>query len=246
MDVIPVIDLKRGQVVHARQGQREKYRPIKTSLARSSAPAEVVAGLLRLHPFRRLYIADLDAIVGHGDHAETVTELAAMHPDLEIWVDSGMASAAAARAWLARVPGVLVLGSESQTDTVGLLQVRDDPRIVLSLDFRDNEFLGPAQILRDDGLWPARVIVMTLARVGSGSGPDLDCIAATVRRGRTVYAAGGVRNRADLDALARVGAAGALVATALHSGTVTAEDLNAIARPQRPGDVVGNRVTPTS
>ncbi|MFW6184077.1 MAG: HisA/HisF-related TIM barrel protein, partial [Chloroflexota bacterium] len=40
------------------------------------------------------------------------------------------------------------------------------------------------------------------------------------------YAGGGVRGPADLDALARAGAAGALVATAFHHGTLTAADLD--------------------
>jgi phosphoribosylformimino-5-aminoimidazole carboxamide ribotide isomerase len=39
------------------------------------------------------------------------------------------------------------------------------------------------------------------------------------------YAGGGVRHRADLEALARAGAAGALVATAFHRGILTAADL---------------------
>ena len=46
---------------------------------------------------------------------------------------------------------------------------------------------------------------------------------------RRVYAAGGVRNRADLEALRAAGAAGALVATALHAGTIKAGDLVEIA-----------------
>ena len=64
MDVIPVIDIKNGQVVHAQGGRRDSYRPIRTPLSPTSAPADVAAGLLRLAPFRNLYIADLDAIEG--------------------------------------------------------------------------------------------------------------------------------------------------------------------------------------
>ena len=43
---------------------------------------------------------------------------------------------------------------------------------VLSLDFRGETFLGPQGLLDDAALWPHRVIVMTLARVGGGEGPD--------------------------------------------------------------------------
>jgi phosphoribosylformimino-5-aminoimidazole carboxamide ribotide isomerase len=75
------------------------------------------------------------------------------------------------------------------------------------------------------------VIVMTLARVGSSAGPDVQRVADIVGRAgkRRVYAAGGVRDRDDIDALRGAGAAGVLLATALHSGTITAGDLVMIA-----------------
>jgi phosphoribosylformimino-5-aminoimidazole carboxamide ribotide isomerase len=229
MEVIPVIDLQCGQVVHARGGSRESYRPIKTPLAPGSEPDAVVAGLLRLAPFRRLYIADLDAIEGRGSHDGVVASLSAAFPWIELWVDNG---ASDADAWLASGSGCLVIGSESQTDTALLRRLGGSPRIVLSLDFRGDVFQGPRAILDDPSLWPARVIAMTLARVGASSGPDVDRVAAVVQRAawRQVYAAGGVRDAADLHHLAATGAAGALVATALHNGTITARD---IVRPDR-------------
>lgn len=228
MDVIPVIDLLGGAVVHARGGRRDEYRPIETPLSPSAAPAAVLEGLLRLHPFRHLYVADLDAIEGRGGHAEVLAALARQGP--EIWLDNGARDAVALAAW----PGTLLLGSESQTGTALLAALRDEPRIALSLDFRGETFLGPPEILADSTLWPRRVVVMTLARVGGGAGPDLGRIAAVLARaeGRAVYAAGGVRNAADLRDVAELGAAGALVATALHSGAISGDALKAIARPR--------------
>jgi phosphoribosylformimino-5-aminoimidazole carboxamide ribotide isomerase len=76
------------------------------------------------------------------------------------------------------------------------------------------------------------VIALDLARVGTGSGVDLDLIAA-VRRVMpphvTVLAGGGVRGWGDLEQLAAVGCDGALVATALHTGAL---DRDAIAKAQ--------------
>jgi hypothetical protein len=43
-------------------------------------------------------------------------------------------------------------------------------RIVLSLNFRGDSFLGPKGLCDAPHLWPARVIVMTLARVGGDAG----------------------------------------------------------------------------
>ena len=84
--------------------------------------------------------------------------------------------------------------------------------------------------------WPnprfghSRVIVMTLARVGSGAGPDLARFAAirSIAGGRELYAAGGVRDARDLSALKAAGASGALIATALHEQRIVAADLEAM------------------
>jgi phosphoribosylformimino-5-aminoimidazole carboxamide ribotide isomerase len=125
-----------------------------------------------------------------------------------------------------------VVGSESLSDA-DLSRLRKAPpdRFVLSLDFRDDSFVGPQALLKDAGAWPRRVIVVTLSRVGAGDGPDLERVSEVVARAgsRGVYAAGGVRDRGDLEALRTAGAAGALIATALHAETIRAGDLVEIA-----------------
>ena len=92
--------------------------------------------------------------------------------------------------------GTLVIGSESQHDGALIAQHPNSPRVVLSLDFRGDAFQGPQGILAEPALWPQRIIVMTLARVGSGVGPDLRRLGSirSIARGREIYAAGGVRN----------------------------------------------------
>lgn len=233
MEIIPVIDLRGGCVVRARMGERHRYRPIETPLSRTSDPGAVVAGLLSLHRFRTLYIADLDAIEGRGDHRPVLAELRGRHPRLTLWVDSGIADAAAATAWLADGLGNLVLGSETQHDADLVRDLAMDRRVILSLDFRGAAFQGPPQLLADSRNWPDRVIAMTLARVGSGAGPDLPRLAAITAAApnRKLYAAGGVRDRADLAALERAGIAGALVASALHDGGLRAQDIADFAGP---------------
>jgi uncharacterized protein related to proFAR isomerase len=67
------------------------------------------------------------------------------------------------------------------------------------------------------------LLVIDLARVGSRGGPPLEAVTtlAAALPGVDVYAGGGVRDDRDIDALAQAGAAGALVATALHEGAIT-------------------------
>jgi uncharacterized protein related to proFAR isomerase len=75
IDIVPVIDLLGGQVVHAKRGERDRYRPIESALTAGSALQDIVAALLALHPFRACYVADLAAIRGTGDHRATVAVL---------------------------------------------------------------------------------------------------------------------------------------------------------------------------
>jgi phosphoribosylformimino-5-aminoimidazole carboxamide ribotide isomerase len=220
MEIIPVLDLKGGEVVRARMGERHLYAPIATPLAATSDPLDVARGLLAVHPFATLYVADLDAIAGRGDNTAALHQIKIGCPGVSLWVDNGIADATAAARWLDAGLGSLVLGSETQSNAALVRDLADDDRVILSLDFRATAFQGPQEILDEPSAWPARVIAMTLARVGSGAGPDVARLSAVQRiaPGRRIYAAGGVRDAADLAALARVGIAGALVATALHDG----------------------------
>lgn len=237
MQIVPVIDLMNGVVVRACAGARDQYRPIRTPLSSTSDPVDVARGLLAVHPFPALYVADLDAITGVGDNVEALARLKAALPDLVLWVDNGIAAPADAMTWLAAGTDHLVLGSESQADAALLRRLAGHDRVVLSLDFRGESFLGPPSLLADPNSWPRRVIAMTLTRVGGRGGPDWGRLAqvARIAAGRAVFAAGGVRDGADLAALNGLGIAGALVATALHDGRLTTADIKSqLHRPVRP------------
>lgn len=234
MKIIPVIDLKAGLVVHARRGERDSYQPIVSPLCRGSRPIDVVAGILDVHPFDTLYIADLAAIQGQGDHHAEIAELAAEFPSLGLWIDSGLGDPASCRAWLARGLGTLVLGSEAVADPAVVRQLRDETpagRLVLSLDFRGDRFLGPPELSRRVEDWPERLIAMTLSQVGSGAGPDFARLDEIKRRaeGRQIFAAGGVRGGEDLLELARRGINGVLVASALHDRRIGSTEIAAVA-----------------
>jgi phosphoribosylformimino-5-aminoimidazole carboxamide ribotide isomerase len=226
LKVIPVLDLIDGQVVRAVAGKRDDYQPLKSALCDSSRPDAVLDGLLALYPFRRIYIADLDAILGRGDHSDVVAGLHRSHPDLEFWVDGGFADTATAQAWQNAGLGRPVLGSES------LAMFADHDALptnsLLSLDFRGDDFLGPAAMLKTPERWPAEVIAMTLARVGMDGGPDLARLAQLQRLNPDcrLYAAGGVRHAGDLSELAKAGAAGVLLASALHDGRLSRSELD--------------------
>ncbi len=230
MLTIPVVDLMRGEVVRARMGDRASYRPIDSPLSPTSDPVDVVRGLLTVHPFQTLYLADLDAIQRSGDNFNALRRIRARFPALTMWVDIGAAAPDAVDAFIRADLGAPVIGSEVQRDVALIAGHEGSRRVVLSLDFRGDAFQGPMEILTEPRRWPRRVIVMTLARVGTREGPDLARFAAirSIADGRELYAAGGVRDAADLAELKAAGAAGALVATALHEGRLASTDLDAI------------------
>jgi phosphoribosylformimino-5-aminoimidazole carboxamide ribotide isomerase len=230
MNIIPVLDLRGGVVVRAQMGERQRYQPMVSPLSPTSDAADVTRGLLSVYPFTTIYIADLDAIEGSGDNTTVLRRLRAEFPALAFWVDSGIADIAAAERWLEAGFGHLVIGSESQTDIALVRHLASRGRMVLSLDFRGDAFQGPPALIEDVAAWPHRLIVMTLARVGSGTGPDLARLRA-VRDAApdcAIFAAGGVRDADDLAALGREGLAGALVATSLHDGRLRGSDIAAV------------------
>ena len=233
MEIIPVIDLKDGQVVHAHRGERALYRPVRSQLCRGSEPVEVVAGLLAVHPFATLYIADLDAIQARGNSIACIRQIRRRFPELRLWVDNGLADPVACRDWLAQDLSDLVLGSEAQRDRAILHALSDDDarrHLILSLDYKDDRFLGPADLLSAPSLWPDRIIVMTLSRVGSRGGPDLDLLRRWRKEApaKKIFAAGGVRGGEDLLALADCGTSGVLVATALHERRIGRAEIAAV------------------
>jgi phosphoribosylformimino-5-aminoimidazole carboxamide ribotide isomerase len=228
--IIPVLDLKDGQVVHARKGQRDLYRPIETPLSLTSEAASVAAGLRSLYPFPTFYIADLNAIAGGMPNDEALAALRGTKPQPQLWVDAGLAesgplAAALEKPWLRPV-----LGTESQKDAWLLARFAGHPNLILSLDFPGADFHGPAGIFDNVDLWPQTVIVMTLARVGAAGGPDFERLQAIKARAgkRAIIAAGGVRGADDIRSLAELGIDGALVATCLHSGTLTPDQIETL------------------
>src|SRR2546427_65318 len=78
----------------------------------------------------------------------------------------------------------------------------------------------------------AAMLVLDVARVGSGLGVDLDLVAALRRAhpGSELLAGGGIGSVRDLERLADSGCDGALIATALHDGSLANEHIEAVRR----------------
>jgi len=232
LQVIPVLDLARGEVVRGVRGERSAYRPVVSTLVAGSDPLVIAAALLPSGPIRgagsvALYVADLDAIQGAAPQIHTLRRLLALRNDLCLWLDAGPRSTGAGAALRVALGASaervrLVYGSESLAAGGAGQGLADDRQAILSLDTRLERPMDPAGLWSRPALWPRTIIVMTLDRVGTAAGPDLQTLPRlrALAPDRRWVGAGGIRNRADLDAAATTGASAWLVASALHDGTL--------------------------
>jgi phosphoribosylformimino-5-aminoimidazole carboxamide ribotide isomerase len=238
LQIIPVLDLMGGLVVRGRAGRRHEYRPIESPLVRDARPGTVSRAFAALG-LDRLYVADLDAIAGAEPAWPVYEELAAA--GWQLWIDAGAGTAERAermRRFAERAPAVtgIVIGLESLPDAKALARVTEmlgRANSIFSLDLIAGRPLaaagwGPIQaeeivaLAVECGI--PRTIVLDLARVGSGQGvgtADLCRRLAERSPALELIAGGGVRGPADLELLAAAGCSAALVATALHDGSLT-------------------------
>jgi HisA/HisF family protein len=240
MRLIPVLDLKGGIAVHAVRGERDRYAPVRSVLAASADPVVLARAFTTKLGCRDCYVADLDAIQGHGDHGSVIRGIADL--GIAVWLDAGIASPADAARALASGAARVIIGTETLGSPDALhpivSAVAHGPSTrpaacVLSLDLRDGRLLGGSSAVeRFDPIdlatlgWAAGItsfIVLDLARVGSGSGVQTGTamkLRAALPRAE-IIAGGGVRDATDVRELARLGLDGVLAATALHTGAIT-------------------------
>jgi phosphoribosylformimino-5-aminoimidazole carboxamide ribotide isomerase len=235
-EVLGVIDLRDGLAVRARGGRRERYMPIE-SVAGESIPRGDAIALARQYVTRfaltGLYVADLDGIErGLPPHAE-VGKLSSI--GMPVWLDAGIASASNAARALSSGPSRLIVGLETLPSFRALELIVESvgrERVVFSLDLRGGEPIAMVAeieeqspedlVARAAAADVGTMIVLDLARVGSGAGVDLEMLGRirSVAPSVAVYAGGGVRSIEEIVRLRDAGCSGALIASALLDGQI--------------------------
>ena len=261
MRIIGVLDLRDGIAVHARGGRRESYGPVRSRLL--AYPGDAVS-LVRLYremlDLRDLYVADLDALATGRPQRTIVRAVARAFAGATprgignerrpaVLVDGGIAAPEQARATLEDGATRAVVALEtlrSLDDLEPIVRAVGADRVTFSLDLRSGHPVGraaapdatPAAIAaRAVAAGVGSLLVVDLARVGSGAGADV-ALATALRAAHPeveLLAGGGVRDRRDLERLADAGVDGALVGTALHEGRLTREDVAALRDRRRDG-----------
>jgi phosphoribosylformimino-5-aminoimidazole carboxamide ribotide isomerase len=248
MDIIPVLDLSRGTAVWARAGDRARYEPVASALVPGTAgdPVALLKAFRARLGASSCYVADLDAIQGGAVQRAMLRELAQLETGFAgaIMVDAGAHTPESTFEVLACGASQVVVGLEtlrSFTVLAEIVRIVGTGRLVFSVDLRlGSPILHPS--IRDlaaanpDALRLAAqaveagvgsLLVLDLARIGTGCGVDLGLIEALRRRFPVarLLAGGGVLARRDLDRMRDAGCDGALVASAIHAGAITASDL---------------------
>ena len=217
IEVVPVMDLKAGTVVHAVGGRREAYQPVRSELFPSADPAAVAQVLVDRFQATWVYVADLDAIQGKLPDWHSLTGVA--NSGLKLLLDAGVgdldAAQTVARATVAgkQVDAVIVALEclRDLSDLPAVVRTIGQQRAVFSLDLLNGEPLGecPTLTTREpleiaDLAWDAgfrRLIVLDLAAVGRGQGPSTVelCRSLTARHAwPQLISGGGVRGEEDL------------------------------------------------
>ncbi len=254
MQIIPVLDLAGGVAVHAQAGDRSRYAPLISDLVphRTGDALAVLRAFHAVLGVHECYVADLDAIQGGALQRSLIRELAEFNTGFAgaLLVDAGTSHPGGALEVLSCGASEVVVGLETLqafSDLSAIVEVVGPTRLVFSLDLRlGNPVLHPA--MQDaSGAGPdalslaaqataagvATLLLLDLGRIGTGCGVDIGLLETLRRRFPRVrlLAGGGVLTRRDLERMRDVGCDGALVASALHTGRVSASDLSELTAP---------------
>jgi phosphoribosylformimino-5-aminoimidazole carboxamide ribotide isomerase len=237
LKTIPVIDILNGVAVHAVRGKRKEYQPLKSVLCASSDPLDVALAFKALG-FDELYVADLDAITGKHTNFLILKQIAD-RTGLKLMVDAGIADLEKAKKVMRSHVSNIIIGTETLTNinfVEEAIKCLGRERVVVSLDLVDGEvaskfelgkFRDPVPLSREfQEMGIAKIIMLDLARVGSGEGVNLPILKNVMRNiVINVIVGGGVRDVKDLVELQNLGVFGVLLATALHSGRISLEEM---------------------
>lgn len=238
MRIVGVIDILDGQAVHARGGRRREYAPVASAGGRviDGDPVALARAYVHVLGVHELYVADLDAIERGSEamQADCLARIAAL--GVPVWVDAGTSTVDDAQVVLGAGASIVVVGLETLRHLDALRDICSavgGSRVAFSLDLRDGVPVTPPNVVPAGtpaadvarsvaGTGVHSIIVLDLARVGTGARIDLDLIAGIRSAASDValFVGGGVRDSSDLAALDALGCEGALIATALLTGAI--------------------------
>jgi len=245
-EVIPSIDILKGQCVRLAQGSYEDvtvYAPDPADAARRWAA----------FPIRRFHVVDLDgARDGVRTNEAAIRAIVREMGDVPVQLGGGVRSVADAEAAFALGVDRVVMGTVAikQPDVVRDAAKEFPGRIVLGIDARDGRVategwkdtseIAASDLARSfEEAGVAAIVYTDISRDGMLTGANLDATGALAQSVEIpVIVSGGVASLADIEgSLARMqsGIAGAILGRSLYTGAVDLEEaLALVARHEAP------------
>ncbi|WP_167848795.1 HisA/HisF-related TIM barrel protein [Methanolobus halotolerans] len=226
--ILLVLDIFNRTVVHAQGGNRHEYKPIhySSSICDSSDPIKIV----RTIKPQEVYIADLNLLEGIGKREKNFEIIEQVARKSKTMIDPGITSLSETYDIL-EIAQTVVLGTETASfDTIREVAAAHPGRVVVSIDKKHGKILSkdpdmpsdPFEIVEMLNEFDLQdIIILDLDRVGTSSGVDSQFLSKIVSMSNhSVLLGGGVRNTEDIETLEKIGLKGAIVATALHNGSI--------------------------
>ena len=236
--IIPVIDILNSKAVHAKKGERNKYKPLKSYLFQSSNPVEIIRILRKKYNFELFYIADLDSIINKAPNFQILEEIQKIS-NIDFILDPGIVDLEDISNFLRFRIKNLILGLETIKNFKTIsqsLQILNKNNIIISFDMYNGQILSNANdiktqspinlIKKFESLGIKKIILLDLFRVGQKIGgiPQLYLDILHNFNG-DVYVGGGIKNYTDILNIKEQNFSGVLIATALYDGTIEIENL---------------------
>jgi phosphoribosylformimino-5-aminoimidazole carboxamide ribotide isomerase len=224
--VLPAVDLLGEDAVRLEQGDFER-------VAERAQPEELVRRFAAAGA-RLIHVVDLDGARSGRIRTDVIAHLATAGAPAKLQASGGIRSPADAVQLLAVGAARVVVGTAALAKPEALedflAQLGD--RLVVAIDVREGRVAARGW-LEDTGLDASevarrcaevgvpRILCTAIERDGMLGGPDLDLLAKVWVSSRLpVLAAGGIRSKADLAAVAAIGCEGAVVGRALLDGSL--------------------------
>jgi phosphoribosylformimino-5-aminoimidazole carboxamide ribotide isomerase len=243
MQIFPVLDLMKGNVVRGVAGRRESYRPVESVLTSHSDPFSVAEAFHTQLGLSQFYVADLDGIQFARPQLALIEQLVEAFPGL--WLDCGIRLASDIPSGLVSREVRFVVGLETVAGPKVLEQLcrqLGSERMVFSLDLKAGLPMGhlenwcspsPGDIAREAiEAGVRKLIVLDLSAVGRGAGVSTLPLCREIKRDFPevqVITGGGIRNIEDLISLNDSQIDGVLLASAFHNGSIGRGDLQRFA-----------------